>query len=99
MPDRLQSGREAFSRQAWTIAYEALTEAPPGELDGADLERRAVAAYMIGTDEDSAAAWEAAHRQHMETADAAEAARCAFWLSLCLLLKGQVAQAGGWLSR
>ena len=99
MPDRLQRGRDAFARHAWTVAYEALTDAPSDQLEAADLERLAIAAYMIGDDDESAAAWEAAHRQHLKADDAAEAARCAFWLALCLLLRGQMAQAGGWLSR
>ena len=99
MPDRLQPSRDAFARHAWTVAYEAFTDESLVELEGADLERLAIAAYMIGNDDDSAAAWEAAHRQHVKADDAAEAARCAFWLALCLLLRGQMAQAGGWLSR
>ena len=28
-----------------------------------------------------------------------EAARCAFWLSFSLMLRGQMAQAAGWLTR
>jgi DNA-binding NarL/FixJ family response regulator len=99
MPGRLQLGRDAFARHAWTVAYEAFMDASLTELGAADLERLAIAAYMIGNDEDSAAAWEAAHRQHAKSDDAAEAARCAFWLALSLLLRGQMAQAGGWLSR
>ncbi len=99
MSDRLQPGRDAFARHAWTVAYEAFRDASWVELEGADLERLAIAAYMIGNDDDSATAWEAAHRQHLKADDAAEAARCTCWLSLCLLLRGQMAQAGGWLSR
>jgi DNA-binding CsgD family transcriptional regulator len=68
-------------------------------FEGADFERRAVAAYLVGMDDESAAAWEAAHRWHVKAGDLAEAARCSFWLALCLLLRGRVAQAGGWLSR
>ena len=99
MPDRLQRGRDAFARHAWTVAYEALTHTPSDQLEAADFERVAIAAYMIGDDDASAAAWEVAHRQHLKADDAADAARCAFWLALCLLLRGQMAQAGGWLSR
>ncbi len=99
MSDRLQPGRDAYTRHAWTVAYDAFTAASSVELDGADLERLAIAAYMIGNDDDSAAAWEAAHRQYLKADDPAEAARCTCWLALCLLLRGQTAQAGGWLSR
>lgn len=68
-------------------------------FEASDFEQRAVAAYLSGNDDESAAAWEAAHRRHVEAGDPAEAACCSFWLGLCLLLRGQVAQAGGWLSR
>jgi DNA-binding NarL/FixJ family response regulator len=99
MADRLESGREAFARRAWADAYEGLTAPSAEGFAGADFERRAVAAYLVGKDDDSAAAWEAAHRWHAGTGDLAEAARCSFWLALCLLLRGRMAQAGGWLSR
>src|SRR5688572_6219974 len=99
MADRLESGREAFARRAWADAYEGLTASAAEGFAGVDFERRAVAAYLVGKDDESAAAWEAAHRWHAEAGDLAEAARCSFWLALCLLLRGRVAQAGGWLSR
>jgi DNA-binding NarL/FixJ family response regulator len=98
MADRVQPGRDAFARGAWTEAYQAFADAPQ-DLEAADLERLAVAAYLIGKDDDSASAWEAAHRRHLAAQHPAEGARCSFWLSLCLLLQGQMAQAGGWLSR
>ncbi|HUR22672.1 MAG TPA: hypothetical protein VMZ73_02250 [Acidimicrobiales bacterium] len=48
-------------------------------LNPADLERLAVAAYLIGRDGESAAAWEAAHRKFMSAGDVADATRCSFW--------------------
>ena len=99
MQDRLQRGRDAFARHAWTMTYDAFADASWADIEGADLERFAVAAYMIGKDDDSAAAWEAAYRRYAKADNAADAARCAFWLALGLLLRGQIAQAGGWLSR
>ena len=99
MPDRLQPARDAFARRAWTEAYQGFAVASPEDLAAVDLELLAVAAYLIGNDDQSATAWEAAHRRHTQDGDAAEAARCAFWLALCLLLRGHMAQAGGWLSR
>jgi DNA-binding CsgD family transcriptional regulator len=99
MADRLDAGREAFARRAWVGAYEGLSAPSAEGLEGVDFERRAVAAYLVGRDDESAAAWEAAHRWHAEAGDVAEAARCSFWLALCLLLRGRTAQAGGWLGR
>ncbi|MGH8930124.1 MAG: LuxR C-terminal-related transcriptional regulator [Egibacteraceae bacterium] len=100
--DGLDRGREAFGRQAWTDAYAQLSAAADhGEasLEAKDLERLAVAAYLVGKDQDSADAWARAHHECLRVGDAARAARCAFWLGLGFLLKGEVARGGGWLAR
>ncbi len=99
MAPPLESGREAFGRRDWSKAYEVYAEQSVEGLEAADVERMAVAAYLIGDDDRSAAAWQAAHRRYLETGDADDAARCTFWLALGLMLRGQMAQAGGWLSR
>lgn len=64
-----------------------------------DWERLAVAAHMIGEDDSSAAAWEAAHHRYLEAGDGPEAARCSFWLAFGLMMRGHMAQANGWLRR
>ncbi len=99
MSEHLRGAREAFDRQEWADAHRQLSAASTDDLDAGDLERLAVAAYLIGEDDESAAAWEAAHRRLSREGDHARAARCSFWLALCLMLRGQTAQAGGWLSR
>jgi hypothetical protein len=48
----LERGRDAFARQAWSDAYDGLAAAAEPE----DLERLATAAYMLGRDEEFAAA-------------------------------------------
>lgn len=96
----LARGLEAFARQAWAEAYAQLAAADqetPLALD--DLERLATAGYLAGRDADSAAAWTRAHRECARRGDLPRAARCAFWLALPLLLKGDAAPAGGWLAR
>ena len=98
--EAIARGREAFGRQAWGDAYAALEAAGrQGPLDPEDLERLAVAAYLIGRDAESERAWERAHLECLRLDDPAQAARCAFWLGLGLLLQGEMARAGGWLSR
>ena len=100
MTEGVEQARAAFARQGWTEAFAAFTgSAERGLLDADDHERLAVCAYLIGADEECARAWEAAHRAALAVGDHAESARSAFWLALCLLLRGQVAQAGGWLAR
>jgi DNA-binding NarL/FixJ family response regulator len=92
--------RGAFARGTWREACDALSAAAgTGPLAGEDLERLAVAAYLVGEDDVCTHAWEDAHRSALEAGDGARAARCAVLLSLFLFLKGQAAKAGGWLAR
>src|SRR5688572_23403325 len=64
-----------------------------------DLEQLATAAYLLGRDEESFALWERAHHESLDLDDIVRAARCARWLALGLLLRGDVARGGGWLAR
>ncbi len=64
-----------------------------------DLERVAVAAYLLGRDDDSAALWERAHRDLLGSGETARAVRCAFWLIVVLVNTGELARAGGWHAR
>ena len=96
----LDGGRASFVRQAWGDAYAQLSAADkdaPLELD--DLERLAVAAYMVGLDEESTDVWARAHHECMRLGDVVGAARCALRLGMELLLMGEVARGGGWLAR
>ena len=100
MTPSLDQARAAFARQAWADAFVAFSAiAEHASLDAADHERLAVCAYLVGEDEMCAHEWEAAHRTALEADDAAGSARCAFWLAFCLMMRGQMAQADGWLSR
>jgi DNA-binding CsgD family transcriptional regulator len=98
--DALDRGREFFGRQAWGDAYNQLSaadEETPLELE--DLERLAVAAYLVGQDEDSTDVWARAHQECLRLGDPVRAARCAVRLGTGLLLMGEMAQGGGWLAR
>ena len=87
-------GRAAFARGAWADACALL--APATEAD--DLERLAVAAHLAGRDDDSVHAWTRAHRERLRLGHTDAAVRCAFWLGLLLMLRGETARAGGWLA-
>jgi DNA-binding CsgD family transcriptional regulator len=93
-------GRASFGRQAWGDAYAQLSaadrEAPLG-LD--DLERLAMAAYLVGRDEESTGIWARAHHECVRLGDPVGAARCALRLGTGLLLMGEMARGGGWLAR
>jgi ATP/maltotriose-dependent transcriptional regulator MalT len=98
--EALERGREAFDRRRWGDAYAdlwAADHAAPLSLE--DLERLAFAAHLIGRDDDSVDVGVRAHRECLRLGDAPRAARYAFWLSFLLMNRGEMAQAGGWLSR
>lgn len=96
----LELGRESFGRQAWEAAYSQLSAADRERpLEPEDLERLAGAAHLVGRDSDSADIWARAHHAFLEQGNAPRAARCTFWLCLPFLMKGELAQGGGWIAR
>jgi DNA-binding NarL/FixJ family response regulator len=96
----LDRGREAFRRRAWREAWTQLSSADQESPLGAeDLELLATAAYLLGRDADSAAAWERAHHEYQGRGETAHAVRCAFWLALGLVTRGEVARGSGWFAR
>ena len=98
--DALEQGRESFRRQAWGDVYTHLSVADRDALlEPEDLDRLAVAAYLVGRDDDSADLWARAYHEHLRLSDVTRAARCAFWLGMSLLNRGEAAQGGGWLAR
>ena len=100
MRSAVDQGRESFAAQAWTAAYDQLTAADrESPLGPEDLERLAAAAYLTGRDAQSDELWARAHREWLGLGSTARAARCGFWLTLMLLLRGEAAQSGGWLAR
>ncbi|MGH2405376.1 MAG: DNA-binding response regulator, partial [bacterium] len=98
--DALDRGRASFGQQAWGDAYAQLSAADhQAPLEPEDLERLATAAYLGGRDADSADIWARAHHEFLSRGDAGRAARCAFWLGVELVSKGEMAPAGGWFAR
>jgi tetratricopeptide (TPR) repeat protein len=96
----LDRGRESFERQAWADAYAYLVAADrDAPLGAEDLERLAVAGYLVGRDGESAEVWGRAHHESLRRGDPERAARSAFWLGFGLLLRGDMAPAGGWFAR
>ncbi|MEZ5934779.1 MAG: LuxR C-terminal-related transcriptional regulator [Alphaproteobacteria bacterium] len=93
-------GRRAFEERRWADAYRALTSASgAGGLVGADLERLAVAAYLVGEDDAYLQALEQAHQAHFAAGQLTAAIRSVFWLGLRLMLRGEGGRANGWLAR
>lgn len=93
-------GLEAYERQAWGEAFDLLSGADEqGALGAEDLARLATAAYLTGHVDAASLAWERAYRAFVEGGQVAPAVRCAFWLALTLMQRGEHARGGGWLTR
>jgi DNA-binding CsgD family transcriptional regulator len=98
--DELQQGRESYRQRAWAVAYRLLSLADQATpLGGEDLELLATSAYLIGRDDAFLRVLERAHQAHLRVGESVRAARCAFWVGLCLLLRGETGRATGWLAR
>ncbi|MEQ9094255.1 MAG: hypothetical protein RLN63_09105 [Miltoncostaeaceae bacterium] len=96
----LEAARDAYARRAWTRAdhlFRRAAEAAP--LIPADVERLAVAAYMLGFDDRRIDALAQAHEGHLRDGDRLGAVRVAFWLVVHLALCGEIGRATGWRGR
>jgi ATP/maltotriose-dependent transcriptional regulator MalT len=94
----VHAAQEAFTRRSWLEVYTLLSGATDG-LDADQFEMLAVAANLIGKDQESVRAWERAHVEHLRAGRPDRAAASACWAALTLLLGGEMAQADGWLTR
>jgi hypothetical protein len=94
----LDRGRRAYDRRAWKDAYQSLSLADrDSTLRAADLERLAIAAFLIGREKEFERMLGRAHRAYRDAGDRPGAARCAFWIGLLLFLGGNTGAAtGGW---
>jgi ATP/maltotriose-dependent transcriptional regulator MalT len=96
----LERGREAYERRAWAAAYESLSRADRAEpLEPDDLELLAVSAYLLARDDECGEYLERAHHRHLEVGNTQRAVRCAFWLGMTLIFRGEMGPGGGWLAR
>ena len=100
MTDQREQLRDSFARRSWGDAFAELSAAHrEGPLDVEDLERLALAAYMVGRDDDCEDAWMGAHQEWLRRGEGERAARCAFWQALRLFFRGDLAPAMGWVAR
>lgn len=98
--EHLDVGREHFAHRRWGAAAEQLRLADgSGQIDAIGLEELAIARMLVGDQEEAESAWARAHESYLRHDDARGAARCAFWLGLVLVLRGEMARGGGWIGR
>ena len=100
MRGELERGRECYAQRQWADAYESLSRADQAApLAGNDLELLALAAYLVGRDENYLSTLERAHQAYLDAGEPVRAVRCAFWLGMRLLFRGETGRATGWLAR
>ena len=98
--DELARGRELCRQGHWSAACDLLAAVDRSRSLGADdLEALATSAYLAGRDDDYLKALARAHQAHLDAGSGARAIRCAFWLGLRLLFRGETGSASGWLAR
>jgi len=96
----LQEGRNAYARSAWAEAYESFAQADELEpLAAEDLGLLATSAFMLGREDESMRILERACQRYSEAGERRPAARCAFWIGIQLMLRGEMGPATGWLGR
>jgi DNA-binding CsgD family transcriptional regulator len=94
----LDQARSCYKQRVWSEAYQAFSLADQEHaLEAEDLEQLALAAYLIGRDDEYLGALERAHYAHLNAGHRARATRCAFWLGFRMLMRGEMGRATGWL--
>jgi DNA-binding CsgD family transcriptional regulator len=98
--DHLERGRNHYEQHAWAEAYHLLSLADHETPLGAeDLERLAIASYLVGRDDEYLRTLELAHNAYLNADQFARAVGCAFWLGFRVLMRGEIGRASGWFAR
>ena len=96
----LDAGRAAAADRRWAEAYEELARvASAGDLDTADLELLATAAFLRGEADAAVAALTRAHGAALADGDTEGAARTAAWLAVFQFELGDLSHNLEWLPR
>ena len=96
----IESGRRAYEQNAWAEAFDSLSAADASSALGAeDHERLGISAHLTGRPEEAAALAARTHLAGVREGKDELAIRVAISLGLMLLQRGELAQAGGWLTR
>lgn len=96
----LDRARRSYGERSWAHAFRAFSAADQeGPLAAEDLEQLALAAYLVGRDEEYLKALERAFNAYQDVGQTLRAIRCAFWLGFRLLMRGEAGRSTGWLAR
>lgn len=88
----------SYREQSWTETYKALKKREE-TLKTGELYQLAVAAYLLGKDVESIDILSTTHHHFLKTENVSQAIRCAFWIGMLLMIKGERSRGGGWFSR
>jgi len=95
----LALGRQHSANRAWTDAFASLSAADKATPLGAqDLELLATSAYMTGRDGHYRETLDRVYQARIAAGEMKRAVRCAIWLGLAYLFKGDLGQGSGWLA-
>jgi DNA-binding CsgD family transcriptional regulator len=95
----LALGHRHCANKAWADAFAALSAADKATpLSAGDLELLATSAYMTGQDGLYRETLDRAYQALVAAGEMKPAVRCAFWLGLAYLFKGDLGQGSGWLA-
>ena len=96
----LDRARRSYGERAWADAFQAFSAADQeSPLEVKDLEQLALAAYLVGRDEDYLGTLERAYNAYRDIGESLRAVRCAFWLGFRLMMRGEIGRGTGWLAR
>src|SRR6187401_2276000 len=96
----LDLAHAAFERREWTAAARAFAAADRAtELGAADLAMAGLAFHLIGEEDVAQSLIVRAHHAGVAAVEAPFAARMAFYLGMMSADRGDIAVAGGWISR
>ena len=98
--EALARGRAAYARHAWGDAFAAFREADAAEPLGVeDLDQLAMAAHLLGRDDDATGIGARAFRAALDAGQEQSAARTAFWTGFKHMQRGEFAAGGAWFER
>ena len=96
----LERGREAIARKAWAESYRLLQAADrDAPLEPEDLERLAIAAYLVGTGDECEAFTARAHQSLPRSRRPRRGRSSGILARVCTPARGAMAPASGWLAR
>jgi len=97
--DELLRARAEFERGDWRAAYDTWAAFDLAGLSAQDLERSAAAAHLLGRVDDAVERYTAAYEARVAAGEHAEAAVCAFHVTMALRTTGGRSAVSAWLAR